>query len=129
MPRPLRLLLALLCATLVLVACGSDETATEPPSTGEDTVSESAGPDASPASREAVADLARRLDVAEGDITVEGVEDVTWNDGSLGCAEQGTMYTQALVDGSRITLLSGDRTYEYHSGGGRAPFLCEDPTQ
>ena len=27
------------------------------------------------------------------------------------------MYTQALVDGSRITLSAGDRTYEYHAGG------------
>ena len=39
------------------------------------------------------------------------------------------MYTQALVDGSRITLSAGDRSYEYHAGGRRGPFLCEKPTQ
>ena len=133
MPRLLRLLLALFCATLVLVSCGTDETATDPPSTGEETVSESAGPHSapsgSPTTREAVADLARRLDVAEGDVTVEGAEAVTWRDGSLGCAEKGMMYTQALVEGSRITLRVDEQTFEYHAGGPRAPFLCDNPTQ
>ena len=70
---------------------------------------ESAGPAGSPTTREAVADLARRLHVAEDAIAVERVEEVTWNDGSLGCAEPGSMYTQALVAGSRITLSVGDR--------------------
>lgn len=95
---------------------------------GESTGPEN-GPSGSPTTRQAVADLARRLEVAEDDITVAGVEEVTWNDGSLGCAEKGMMYTQALVDGSRIMLRAGDRTYEYHAGGRRAPFLCEKPTQ
>ncbi|WP_432478443.1 hypothetical protein [Nocardioides sp. GXQ0305] len=93
----------------------------------------SPGPSTSPGSgspaEQAVADLARRLDVAEDEVVVEAQEEVTWNDGSLGCAEKGTMYTQALVDGSRITLRVGEQTYEYHAGGKRAPFLCEDPTQ
>jgi len=125
MPRPLATVLGALCATLVLVSCGTERGATDQPATGEGSVSDSA----SPSTREAVADLARRLDVATAEIAVEGVEDVTWNDGSLGCAEQGTMYTQALVPGSRITLRVGERTYEYHAAGQQAPFLCEDPTQ
>jgi hypothetical protein len=125
----LRPALVALCATLVLTSCGSGETATEEPGAGEDTVGESSGPAGPPVALEAAADLARRLDVAEDEVSVESVEEVTWNDGSLGCAEKGTMYTQALVDGSRIVLRVGDRTYEYHSGGSRAPFLCEKPTQ
>ncbi len=60
---------------------------------------------------------------------VVAVEAVTWRDGSLGCAKPGTMYTQALVEGQRITLAVGDEEYAYHSGGDRDPFLCEDPTQ
>ncbi len=120
---------AVLCATLVLGSCGTDETATDQPSTGEESVGETTGPAGSPTTREAVADLARRLDVAEDEIAVERVEEVTWNDGSLGCAKPGMMYTQAMVDGSRITLSAGDRSYEYHSGGRRGPFLCEKPTQ
>lgn len=118
-----------LCATLVLASCGTGGGAADPPTTGKDSVSESAGPIGSPTARKAVTDLARRLDFPEDEVQVEAVEEVTWRDGSLGCAANGTMYTQALVDGSRIRLRAGGRTYEYHSGGQGAPFLCEDPTQ
>ena len=44
-------------------------------------------------------------------------------------AKPGEMYTQALVDGLRITLRAGGRTYEYHSGGNRPPALCDKPTE
>jgi len=121
--------LVALCATLVLASCGPEETATEQPGRGEDPVGGSSGPTGPPVARDAAADLARRLDVADDEVSVESVEEVTWNDGSLGCAEDGQMYTQARVDGSRVTLRVGDRTYEYHAGGSRDPFLCEDPTQ
>ena len=81
-----------------------------------------------PAVREAVADLATRRDVDEAEVTVVSVEEVTWRDGSLGCAKEGMMYTQALVDGSRIVLEVDSERYEYHQGQGRV-FLCEKPTQ
>lgn len=79
--------------------------------------------------QQAVDDLVRRLDVPAADIELVAVEEVTWRDGSLGCAQPDMSYTQALVEGSRITLRAGDRTYEYHSGGSGVPSLCEDPTQ
>ena len=56
------------------------------------------------------------------------MQEVTWRDGSLGCAKPDLLYTQALVDGSRITLRVAGTTYEYHSGGSR-PFLCKNPTE
>ena len=125
--------LALLCATLVLAACGTEQSATDPEGSGE-TVPSSESPEpsagsGSPAVEKAMADLARRLDVAADEIAVDSEEAVTWNDGSLGCAEKGMMYTQALVEGSRIVLSVDGTTYEYHSGGNREPFLCENPTQ
>lgn len=79
--------------------------------------------------RASVEDLASTLGVDPGDVEVVSVEEVTWRDGSRGCAERGVMYTQALIDGSRITLRVGDTTYEYHSGGSRPPALCERPTE
>ena len=82
-----------------------------------------------PQARAAVADLAARLGVDADEVTVVAVEEVAWRDGSLGCAEQGRVYTQALVDGHRITLAVGEERYEYHDGGGGDPFLCESPTQ
>jgi hypothetical protein len=77
----------------------------------------------------AVADLAERLGIEPDDVEVVATEEVTWRDGSRGCATKGTMYTQSLIDGSRITLRVDGTTYEYHSGGSGPPFLCERPTQ
>jgi hypothetical protein len=81
-----------------------------------------------PAVRKAVADLAQRLGVSEDDVRVVSMEEVTWRDGSLGCAQEGMMYTHALVNGSRIVLDVDAREYEYHQGQGRV-FWCEKPTQ
>ena len=74
-------------------------------------------------------EAAERAGVEADEVAIITAEAVTWSDGSLGCPEPGMMYTQALVEGSRITLRAGDRTYEYHAGGQRAPFYCENPTQ
>lgn len=79
--------------------------------------------------QQAIADLASRLDVAESQIELVSLEEVTWRDGSLGCPEPGRAYTQALVNGSRIVLEADDRQWHYHSGGGREPFLCLTPQE
>ena len=126
--------LALLLVTAVLVAaCGgtqdpqAEETAVDP--------SPSSSPSSSPPSGapaealRAVDDLAATLGVATDEVEVVSTEEVTWRDGSRGCARPGEMYTQALVDGLRITLRAGGQSYEYHSGGSRPPTLCEKPTE
>lgn len=111
-----------------LAACGDETARPEPEQEGTTMPSEGTPGSDSPAAREAVADLAGRLDVSEADVRVVSVEEVTWRDGSLGCAQEGMMYTQALVDGSRIVLEVEGETYEYHQGQGRV-FWCEKPTQ
>lgn len=83
----------------------------------------------SPAARQSVADLAASLGVDPTEVEVVAVEEVTWRDGSRGCAERGVVYTQALIDGSRITLRVDGTTYEYHAGGAQPPALCERPTE
>ncbi len=60
-------------------------------------------------------------------------DDVGWsvprtsrfNDGSLGCPKPGVQYTQALVDGMRVVVTAGGRTYDYRFGTGDTPVLCE----
>jgi hypothetical protein len=121
-----------LLAVVLLGGCGDSDrtTATDEPTEGTMSTTSPAVPGAeSPQARAAAADLASRLEVDESKVAVTAVEEVTWRDGSLGCAEPGTMYTQALVDGHRITLAVDEEQYEYHDGGGRDPFLCENPTQ
>jgi hypothetical protein len=131
-----RRLALLLASSALLASCGApDEGAdptTDPPVAEETTVEPTTSPSGTPASGavvRAVDDLAASLGVDAGEVEVVSVEEVTWRDGSRGCAEPGMAYTQALVDGSRITLRAGGRTYEYHSGGSQPPARCDKPTQ
>lgn len=128
-----RTALAAAACSLALAGC-ADESA--PPIPEESGVNETPSDTGSPAPgagsadvRRSVADLARTLDVDPSEVEVVAVEEVTWRDGSRGCAQPGMTYTQALIDGSRITLRAGARTYEYHSGGTRPPARCEKPTE
>ena len=124
---------------LVLVGCGSDPGAADDPTPApaptETTVPPTPTPPASPSATpsgpvaQAVADLAGSLGIDAADVEVVSMEEVTWRDGSRGCAQPGMAYTQALIDGSRITLRVAGKTYEYHSGGSQPPSLCDSPTE
>ena len=83
-------------------------------------------PGSQPFVRLAQEDLARRLSVPADQIELVEVRDVVWPDKGLGCPQPGMAYTQVQVDGQLIRFRVGGRLYEYHSGGGRPPFLCEN---
>jgi hypothetical protein len=74
-------------------------------------------------------DLAERLAVDPADIEVIETQEVVWRDSSLGCPQPGMVYAQVLTDGMLVRLRHGDSVYEYHSGGSRGAFLCENPAQ
>lgn len=116
---------------LVLAGCGSTDGEADPTQTGTPTQSrtETAVPQPSDPVAAAVENLAERLEVPQKDVEVVGTEEVTWNDGSLGCAQKGMSYTQALVPGLRITLRVDGTEHAYHQARGKTPFLCEKPTQ
>jgi len=77
----------------------------------------------------AKADLMTRVTtLKDTDIKLTVAEEVTWNDGSLGCAQPGMMYTMALVPGYRIVLEANGQVYNYHGGKGQPPRLCAQPT-
>lgn len=81
-----------------------------------------------PEVQEAVADLARRMDVLAEQVSVAGYAEVTWPDGSLGCPEKGKMYTMALVPGRQL-ILQVDQAYaSYHSGERGTFSYCPTPT-
>lgn len=75
----------------------------------------------------AKADLAQRLGIDVGSITVDQARAVTWRSGALGCPEPGMMYTQALLAGALMVLRVGDERFDYHAGPGGQPFLCKTP--
>jgi hypothetical protein len=71
-------------------------------------------------------DLATRLGIDPGQIDLVEFQAVVWPDGSLGCPQPGVAYSQVQVEGLLIRLRAQDHVYAYHSGGGRALFLCEN---
>ena len=78
--------------------------------------------------RQAQEDLVKRLAVPVEQIELVEVQSVVWPDKGLGCPQPGLLYPQVQVDGLLIRFRVGGRLYEYHSGGNRPPFLCENPT-
>lgn len=62
-----------------------------------------------------IADAAQRSGVAEDAVKVISAQAVTWPDGSLGCPQPGTVYTQNLVPGYRIVVAVGEKTYDYRA--------------
>lgn len=119
-------------ALALTAGCADAPDSADDPSPTETTMEPTSQPASTPAAPEvaqSVTDLAGSLGVEESAVEVVSVEEVTWRNGSRGCAEPGTMYTQALIDGSRITLRVDGTAYEYHSGGSQPPSLCDNPTE
>ena len=75
----------------------------------------------------AVDDLATRLAVDAGAVTVLSATLVVWPDSALGCPAPGQEYAKVVTDGALIILELDGTEYRYHAGGSRAPFLCEKP--
>ena len=83
--------------------------------------------DQNPLIETAVTDLAQRLNISEDQIEVVSYEAKTWSDTSMGCPHPDMAYTQVPQDGALIQLSVNGQIYNYHSGGSRAPFVCEQP--
>ncbi len=73
-------------------------------------------------------DLAARLGIPSEQIALVEYKSVEWPDGSLGCPAPGMEYTQVMVDGLLIRFQAQGKLFNYHSGGQRPPFLCENPS-
>jgi hypothetical protein len=74
---------------------------------------------------ELLADAAERSGVDPEDIEVVKAENVTWNDGSLGCPEPGMSYTMALIDGYHVILDAAGDELDYRVAAGGRFKLCE----
>ncbi len=73
-------------------------------------------------------DLAKRLGIPSEQTDLVEYKSVEWPDGSLGCPKPGMLYTQVMVDGLLMRFQAQGKLYDYHSGGQRPPFLCENPS-
>lgn len=97
------------------------EGASMPPHTSPETIDQNDNP----LVLQAKEDLAKRLGVQIAEIELLSYEEVVWPDASLGCPQPGMAYTQVPQDGTLIRLQAKDKIHNYHSGGNRGVFLCE----
>jgi hypothetical protein len=72
-----------------------------------------------------VADLAGRLGLDKGQITVVQVSEKQWSDSSIGCPQPGQAYLTVITPGYQIILQVGDKQYDYHTGSQSRFILCE----
>ncbi|QPF76034.1 hypothetical protein G8A07_25995 [Roseateles sp. DAIF2] len=70
------------------------------------------------------ADAARAWRLAAPEALQVGVEELSWADGSLGCARPGVAYTQALVPGWRLIVRHQHREAVYHASQRGQWLLC-----
>ena len=112
------------------VVCGKPlSTAEQQPKAVVDTQEAEAPEPVAPAQKalvaQARADLAKRLSIEPAAVGFVKLKEVVWPDRSLGCPRPGMEYPQVPQDGVQILLRAAGRSYAYHAGSGRAPFLCE----
>jgi hypothetical protein len=69
--------------------------------------------------------LAGEIGVKAEEITLLSVEEMDWNDSSLGCPKPGQAYLQVITPGYKIILEAQGRRYEYHSGRGERVIRCD----
>src|SRR3954469_5149435 len=60
-------------------------------------------------------DLAGRLQIDAGKITVVSQKETVWPDGSLGCPQPGMSYIQMQVPGFIIEFSAAGKRYTYHA--------------
>ena len=145
--------IGLLCLVLLISACGDDATlddgdgsdndpnAADTTGSTADSDNTSASGGSSPASDttepdydpgltplvdQARTDLAERLGIDQGQITLTLAELRTWPNNANGCPQEGMVYLDAPVDGSEIIFTVDGREYRYTTGGQVfTPTLCE----
>jgi hypothetical protein len=126
-----------LLAVALLSACGlgdtgegQDATPPTPDTTGTGPATGAALPAdlrERPAVATALADAATRQNVTTEQVKIAAWSPVTWNDGSIGCPEPGTVYTQATVDGELLLLRVDMTLLAYHAGADGVFSFCADP--
>ena len=130
--------LAALLAIPLLVACAADSGSpggsAPPRGSLEPTVpsqSPSSGGEGLPSRMldEVIALAEEATGVDRSEIEVVLAEAVTWSDGSIGCPEEGMMYTQALVPGFRVVLDVAGVVVELLAGTDAEFFPCDRPTE
>jgi hypothetical protein len=71
-------------------------------------------------------DLASRLQIDAGSISLVRTEDVLWPNAALGCPRPGKVYAQGRVPGYRVWLNAEGKEYLYHTDYNGQVILCPE---
>lgn len=99
---------------------------TEPLVTGTDHEEIPIGANLTRQVQAAMAELAGRVGVSEGAITVVKASMVNWGSSAVGCPRQDMNYTQVIVPGILVLLEADGRIYRYHGSREGELFHCPD---
>jgi len=121
---------------LTMIGCSQvTETQEIPASPTEGDATEMSQPLPTPATsglqaliEKATNDLAQRLSIAIDQINLIEATEVVWPDSSLGCPQEGMLYTQVLTPGFLILLGHDGNTFEYHASKGNYITTCTNPS-
>lgn len=70
--------------------------------------------------------LSERLGIDASEVTLVGISEVVWPDGSLGCPATDMSYIMVEIPGYEINLAVGENPYIYHTDQSDTFLLCED---
>jgi hypothetical protein len=78
---------------------------------------------------EAVQLVAEHSGIAEEDLKVLSVEEVTWPSSAVGCPQPDRAYLDRIVPGVRVIVEGGGQTFYVHGSETGSLFVCETPEQ
>jgi hypothetical protein len=79
--------------------------------------------------QKAISDLAQRQSISIDEITLLDATPVVWPDSSLGCPQEGMLYSQVVTSGYLIVLEHARSKFEYHAGRDVSSLTyCGNPT-
>lgn len=67
---------------------------------------------------------AEHLDVSSGELNLVALEEVQWQDSSLGCPKPGRRYLPVIISGYKAVVDYSGRHYNVHIGRGKG-LVCE----
>ena len=110
------------------------ETAAPAPTMTEAVATPTMETDASVVPSNVVTDEAIRLvvehsGIAEEELTVLSVEEVTWSNSAVGCPQPDRAYLDRIVPGIRVIVEGRGQTFYVHGGETGSLFVCETPEE
>ncbi len=116
-------------SALTIVPIKATQLQSTPPATAmsssSNSTSETVPSHLQPIVEQIIDDIFGRTQADRNAITLISHEAVTWPNGAIGCPQPGYMYTQALIEGYRLTFDANGQQMLYHTAGTDRFVFCD----